>query len=123
MDNTASGAGRMAGIDWTALREQVVRLEALQSHLRDLMDSNLVSRSDESAAATRRYKYLVGPSGVSSVKELVRKEGDLCWRELTSEKQQASLTLSTLTRSLEKLRKKCWLARSEARSNLSPSQY
>ena len=32
MDNTASGAGRMAGIDWAALREQVVRLEALQSH-------------------------------------------------------------------------------------------
>ena len=84
MYNTATGAGRMVEIDWTTVRDQVVRLEALQTHLKDLLQCNLVNRSDESAAATRRYKYLIGPSGIGSVIENVRSDGRICWRELSS---------------------------------------
>ena len=78
MYNTASGAGRVFEIRWATVKGFLVRTEVLQKHLRNLMKRNLVNRSDEAASARRRFKDLVGPSGLKSTLEKVGTEGIDC---------------------------------------------
>ena len=88
--STAFGAGSSCGKEWTAARDKEVKIEEVTKYLRKLQSLGLVTRSDESASARRRYKYLVGVSG--SGRERFE-QNDGCWRDRVSEGQQARLTL------------------------------
>ena len=58
MDNTASGAGRTFGTEWTTVRQQEVRTEEVVRHHRRLMELGLVDRKDELALARRRFNQV-----------------------------------------------------------------
>ena len=117
---TAKGAGSSCGRVWTAAWEQEVKVEELVKYLRKVQSLSLLTRSDELASARRRYQYLVGVSGSGTLKVEVTDE---CWRDMISERKQADLTFKNVVRSLQRLRRECWLARVEARARLSPYQY
>ena len=118
--STASGAGNSWGTDWTRVREQEVRTEELVRFLKNLAKAGLVTRSDEMASARRVYAHLNGLSGCG----LMRTElAQGCLRDRLSEKEQAELSLKTVTQSLKRIRRESWLARIEARTKLSPAQY
>ena len=87
------------------------------------MDRGLVSKSDESALARRRFKDLIGPSGIALMTQWIALGEKKCWRDFLFKKQQAMLSQEAMTRSLNKLRKECWKARVETRYRLSPHQY
>ena len=59
----------MSEIDWAAARMNEARLEELIKHQRRLMDRSLVSRSDESSSARRRFKDLIGLSDIDKMLE------------------------------------------------------
>ena len=87
------------------------------------MYRGLVSKSDESALARRRFKDLIGPSGIELMTQWIALGEKKCWRDFLSEKQQATLFQEAMTRSFNKLRKECWKSRVETRYRLSLHLY
>ena len=85
MMSTASGAGHTLRIEWTTLRLNCVRIEELVKHQRSLLGRGLAGRSDEDAAARRRFKYLIGPSAIGSTLQRKSSDSRICWREAISE--------------------------------------
>ena len=104
MDNTASGAGRTCGTEWTTVRQQEIRTEELVRHHRRLLELGLVERKDELASARRRFNHLTGQSGLDSMRRDLR-DGRKCWRDVTSDRKQAAITLDTVVGGLNQLRK------------------
>ena len=78
--NTASAAGGCGRKTVTANSDHIARLEELAKSQGRLMDSNSVTRSDEVAAARRRYQYLTGPSGIDELKRTLKEGSENCWR-------------------------------------------
>ena len=66
-----------------------------------------LTRNDELASARRVYSHYNGLSGSG----ILRKDlSDKCLRDKLSEKEQAELSLKTVTQSLRRIRKQSWLA-------------
>ena len=75
-----------------------MRLAELLKHQRRLMDRGLVSKSDESTLARRRFKDLFRPSGIGLMTPWIALGEKKCWRDFLSEKQQATLFQEAMTR-------------------------
>lgn len=60
------------------------------------MDSSLVTRSDEVASVRRRYQFLFGPLGKEELKRKLKEGSVNCWRYLSSERQQAVMSIMCL---------------------------
>ena len=72
---------------------------------RRLIDSGLASRSDGIALARRRFQFLIGPSGIDNLKKQLEEGTVTCWRDPTSDREQGKLSLDSLEKGLQKLRK------------------
>ena len=89
----------------TTTSDLIVRIEELAKSYGRLFASNLVTRSDEVASARRRYQFLTGPSGIVELKRKLKEGAVNCWRCISSERQQAVLSINNLEYGLQKLRK------------------
>ena len=121
--STASAAGGWEIKIWTALRDHTVRLEVLIGSQRRLLTRGLVAHSDEIASARRRFQFLTGPSGIEWVKCELRKGTDICWRDPTSDRSQARLSLRNLEVGLQKVREESWKQAKVMRSLVSETYY
>ena len=120
---TASAAGGWSSNTWASIRDHTVRLEELVKSQRRLMDSGLVSRSDEVASARRRFQFLTGPSGIEKLKEQLENGTVSCWRDESSDRDQSKLSLSNLEKGLQKVRCEDWRQAKEMRSIVGEVNY
>ena len=120
MSSTTKGAGHTLRIDWATVRQHEMRMEEFIKHLRRLMDNGLVGKTDEVASARRRFKNLIGPSGIYLMLKEFSHGRKKCWRDPLSEQKQATIILEEVTRRLRDLRKECWNARGGGKVQAEP---
>ena len=123
VSSTASAAGGCERKSITGNSDHVVRLEELAKSQVRLINSGLVSRSDELASARRRFQSLTGPSGIDLLKLQLMEGSVSCWRDKSSDRQQAVMSLRNLREGLQKLRMEGWRQRKVMRSRVSDTQY
>ena len=121
--HTASVAGGCGIKSVTTTSDLIVRIEELANSYGRLFASNLVTRSDEVASARRRCQFLTGPSGIAELKRTLKEGSVNCWRCISSERQQAVLSIRNLEYGLQKLRKEGWNKRKVLRSRVGDSKY
>ena len=107
----------------TSIREHVVRLQELVQSQKRLLSQGIVSHSDESASARRRFQFLTGPSCKEETMAELTLGVDKCWRHKPSDRRKSDMSLNLLKEGLSKASKLFLEVRLEERSRLSHLQY